>query len=89
MVVRKIEVLEVDKNFEMRLRLYTKEGIFSMWGYIDSKGKVYNTEGKMVTRISPEYAKALRDIARKRLQRTYAESKAELAEVGDVLCGEN
>ncbi|MEM4557943.1 MAG: hypothetical protein QW251_04025 [Desulfurococcaceae archaeon] len=86
MTVKSIEILEVDKNFDMRLRMRTDEGVYIFWGYIDEKGKVYNQEGRIVARIKPSYAQALRDVARVRLQKTFGSSREELK---DVLCGED
>ncbi len=86
MTVKSIEILEVDKNFDMRLRMRTDEGVYIFWGYIDEKGKIYNQEGRIVARIKPSYAQALRDVARVRLQKTFGSSREELK---DVLCGED
>ncbi|MEM4596590.1 MAG: hypothetical protein QXG54_04735 [Desulfurococcaceae archaeon] len=86
MTVKSIEILAVDKNFDMRLRMRTDEGVYIFWGYIDEKGKVYNQEGRIVARIKPSYAQALRNVARVRLQKTFGSSREELK---DVLCGED
>lgn len=86
MTVKSIEILEVDKNFDMRLRMRTNEGVYIFWGYIDEKGKVYNQEGRVVARIKPSYAQTLREVARARLQGAFAISKKE---VEDVLCAED
>jgi len=86
MVVKSIEILAVDKNFDLRLRMRTDEGVYIFWGHIDENGKVYNQEGRVVARIKPTYAQALREVARVRLQTTYAISKKE---VEDVLCAED
>lgn len=86
MRVKFVEILAVDKNFDMRLRMRTDEGVYIFWGYIDEKGKVYNQEGRVVARIKPSYAQALRDVARVRLQKTFSSSREELK---DVLCAED
>ncbi len=86
MVVKSIEILAVDKNFDMRLKMRTSKGVYIFWGYIDRNGKVYNQDGRIVARIKPAYAQALREVARARLQTTYAISKKE---VEDVLCAED
>ncbi|MEM0325775.1 MAG: hypothetical protein QW733_01915 [Desulfurococcaceae archaeon] len=86
MVVKSIEILAVDKNYDMRLRLRTDEGAYTFWGYIDERGKIYNQEGRVVARIKPTYAQALREVARVRLQTTFASSKKE---VEDVLCSQD
>lgn len=86
MVVRRVEILEVDKNFEMRMRLLTDEGEYVLWGYVGRDGKIYNQEGKVVARIKPSYAKSLREVARVKIQGAFAISKKE---VEDVLCAED
>ncbi len=86
MIVKSIEILEVDKNFDMRLRMRTDEGVYTLWGYIEESGKIYNQEGRVIARIKPSYAKALREVARVRLQTTYSSSKKE---VEDVLCSQD
>ncbi|MEM4959344.1 MAG: hypothetical protein QXX12_05655 [Nanopusillaceae archaeon] len=60
------------------MRLLTDEGEYVLWGYVGRDGKIYNQEGKVVARIKPDYALALRDAVRVRLQKTFGSSREEL-----------